>query len=157
MSDQERREREVVLPEPEGRPRRLLPILGSIWVVLMLVIPLRYYLSDDPYDERFAWRMFSAVRVQRCRVGVVEETAGGARPLALMEVLPAPWTALLERNRPAVVEAFLRWRCDQRDATERVRFHNECVDAGGDPVPSIDRAIECNSGEITTASSEAGE
>ncbi|MDQ3036891.1 MAG: hypothetical protein M3Y87_31145 [Myxococcota bacterium] len=149
MSDEEPRDREVVLPEPGGRWRTGLPIAGTIWVVLMLAIPLRYYAGDDRYDERFAWRMFSAVRVQSCRVGVTEESEAGARPVALMEVLPAPWAALLERNRPAVVEAFLRWRCEARDATERVRFHNECVDASGDALPSIDRVIDCGTGEIT--------
>ena len=67
---------------------------------------------------------------------------------ALGEVLPAPWMALLERNRMPVVESFLRWRCETRDGVSAVRFHNECTDPAGGALPSVDRAIDCESGEI---------
>lgn len=148
--------REVVVPEPTGRLRVALPIAGVIWTLLMIAIPLRYYLGGDAYDERFAWRMFSAVRVQHCAVRVTEERAGGARAVPLMDVLPAPWAALLERNRPAVVEGFLRARCDAHDDTREVRFRSECSDASGDPLPPIERSIECESGRIVDAASPPG-
>lgn len=153
MSTEEKtRDREVVVPEPEGPVRAWPPIVGTLWVLVMLAIPLGYYTPGaDPYDERFAWRMFSAVRVQRCELRVSEARAGGERPIPLAEVLPAPWIELLKRNRPAVIERFLRWRCEQREGTTRVRLLNECRDAAGAPVPAIDRAIDCESGEITSA------
>jgi hypothetical protein len=136
-------ERDVIVPVPTGRWRAVLPIAGTLWTLLMLAIPLRYYAADDPYDERFAWRMFSAVRVQACQVRVVETRDGAERPIALMEVLPAPWSALLERNRPAVVDRFLHARCEAHEGTTRVRFHNECRDATGDPLPPIERELDC--------------
>lgn len=143
---EERRDREIVVPEPApGSPwRRAIPIVGVLWVVLHLLIPQRYYRSGaDTYDERFAWRMFSSVRVRQCDVDVQETRDGRERPLPLMEVLPAPWVALLERNRFAVVERFLGWRC-QVPGTSEVRFHNACRDATGDPLPPIDLSMQCD-------------
>jgi hypothetical protein len=146
--------RDVVVPMPSGRWRTILPILGLAWVVMHLLIPLRYYLpGSDRYDERFAWRMFSAVRVQHCNVTVTELFRGRERTVALLEILPAPWVALLERNRPAVIEHFLRWRC-QHEGTSEVRFRNACTDASGDPVPIVERTIDCARGTIRTPTSE---
>lgn len=148
--------RHVIVPEPkDGRWRMTIPIVGIAWILLHLVIPSRYYAEDaDAYDERFAWRMFSSVRVRQCHVAVTETSTNGERALALMEILPAPWVALLERNRPAVVDRFLRWRCDH-EGTERLLFVNTCVDATGDALPAVARVIDCETGEITTPSDEA--
>ena len=139
-------DREVIVPEPPaGSPwRRAIPIAGALWIVLHLLIPQRYYgASADVYDERFAWRMFSSVRVRECSVTVTETRAGDRRQVALMRELPAPWVALLERNRPAVVERFLRWRCGI-DGTSEVAFHNACRDATGDTLAPIDLAMTCD-------------
>lgn len=151
MSDEERaaRERDVVVPEPTGGARAAIPALGLLWLLVMIAIPLRYYQGDDRYDERFSWRMFSAVRVARCQVRVSETRDGGERPTPLPEILPAPWIELMKRNRPAVIDGFLRWRCDTREGVSAVRFHNECTDPAGGELPPIDRAIECASGRIT--------
>ena len=148
-------DRAIVVPEPPPSSpwRRAIPIVGIAWVALHLLIPLRYYAGGDEYDERFAWRMFSSVRVRQCRVEVSEARAGTRRPLALMQVLPAPWFALLERNRSAVVDRFLEWRCEREGPTE-VRFHNACRDASGDPLPPIELTMSCRDGTIDR---EAGE
>ena len=152
MSDEERaaRERDVVVPEPTGSARAVIPALCVLWLLAMIAIPLRYYQGEDRYDERFSWRMFSAVRVARCQVRVSETRDGSDRPIPLMEVLPAPWAALLERNRPAVIDGFLRWRCETREGVSAVRFHNECTDPAGGALPAVDRAIECESGRLTS-------
>jgi hypothetical protein len=141
-------ERDVVVPPPEGPWGRAIPWIGVAWVALHLLIPLRYYLGDDRYDERFAWRMFSAVRVQECNVSAHETRDGREHDVPLMSILPAPWVALMERNRPAVIESFLRWRCGTREGVAAVRIVNRCRDASGDPLPDIERAITCASGEI---------
>ncbi len=140
--------REVIVSAPEGVWRRRLPLLGTLWAVWMLVVPLRYYFGDDAYDERFAWRMFSAVRVQSCQAELKETRDTHDRVIPLMEVLPAPWAALLERNRTAVVDAVLRWRCG-REGVTRVRVQHTCRDASGQPLPNTSREIECASGEIS--------
>ena len=52
-----------------------MPVLGpllatwrgrfiAVFIATQLVLPLRYYvLRDDEHDERFAWRMFSPMRM----------------------------------------------------------------------------------------------
>jgi hypothetical protein len=144
-------DREIVVPEPpEGSRWRLaIPIVGVAWVLLHLLIPLRYYREGaDTYDERFAWRMFSSVRVRQCAVSVRETRKGTEHPVPLAQVLPAPWIELLKRNRRAVIDHFLAFRCD-REGTRDVIFHNECRDATGDPLPPIELAISCADRRIT--------
>lgn len=119
------------------------------FVALQALIPLRYYLGDDLYDERFAWRMFSQVRVQECSAEASED----GRAISPYAVLPAPWVSLLSRNRPAVIGRFLAWRCAAEGARERVRVTTTCRDVTGEPLPPIVRERDCASGDV----SEGGE
>jgi hypothetical protein len=71
-------------------------------VVSQLLLPLHYYLARrDPHDERFAWRMFSAMRMARCEPHV---TIDGA-PFALGREFHEAWLELANRGRFVVVEA----------------------------------------------------
>lgn len=94
------------------------PILRSYawwWlaVALQIAIPASYYLrSSDLDDERFAWRMFSDVRVKRCRVRAFEVGEQGRRSeIALGQTLHSSWVHSLERGRRAVMLRFLESRC----------------------------------------------
>src|SRR6185369_4719609 len=79
---------------PIGRARVWVLTGCALWLLVHVAIPLHYYyLGDDLYDERFAWRMFSAVRLQRCEVVVTELARGSVRAVPLIQILPAPWTA----------------------------------------------------------------
>lgn len=139
-------------PVPPAR-RALVGGGIALFVVLQLAIPLRYYLGDDLYDERFAWRMFSRVRVQECTASVTEDgraiTVLGESP-ARPGILPLPWFELIKRNRPAVIERFLSWRCDAGEsAPERVRVTTVCRDTEGTELPPQFREMACASHEIT--------
>jgi len=92
--------------------------LSWLWllVAIQIAIPASYYLvRDDREDERFAWRMFSAVRLQRCEVDAFEgaalEPASGLREIDLRRALHASWQRALERGRRSVIEQFLELRC----------------------------------------------
>lgn len=123
--------------------------MGAVAVLLVqALIPLRYYLGDDAYDERFSWRMFSAVRMQQCDIAASETTHGVTRPVRLIETIHVAWINTLRRNREAVMERYLEWRCEQ-DGVSRARLENECRTPDGREVPTIVREIECASGEIT--------
>jgi len=113
-------------------------------------VPLRYYVlsGHDPYDERFAWRMFSAVRVQRCSVAVEETLLGQPRHVQLSTTVPMPWIALVERNRPAVQRGLLQFLCDRSTEPTHVEIRSECVEANGERAPAIRRALDCESGEL---------
>lgn len=86
------------------------------WLAAQLAIPLGYYVDPDPMDERFAWRMFSPVRMVRCSVRVEEAPDGVRRPVRLSQELHTVWINLLKRGRPAVVQQLARQRCGAMDA-----------------------------------------
>ncbi len=71
-------------------------------------MPLRYYLGDEPYDERFAWRMFSPVRMVRCDVALY---GADGRALPLSRMLHVVWINLLKRARLQVLEAYAAHYC----------------------------------------------
>lgn len=132
---------------PAGRWRTAVRWTALAWVAVHLIVPLRYYLAGDPHDERFSWRMFSAVRLEACTVDVEEIVVRDGVPrrerLDLARTLPVTWTALLQRSREAVTERFLRWRCAQAGIRE-VRLTNRCVDASGRAQTPVVRAMGCD-------------
>ncbi len=135
--------------EPPEQARAWIVVLCSLWVVAHAAIPLRYYLGDDEYDERFAWRMFSAVRVQSCEVAITELRGATRTPLPIMQHLPAPWASLLERNRPAVIDRFLTWRCAEAEvAPDEVRVTSSCTSVGGERLPARVRVVTCATGAL---------
>ena len=71
-------------------------VLGS-----QALLPAHYYLGTDPLDERFAWRMFSPVRMLTCQV---EYEVQGV-PVALPEHFHSAWITLVKRGRLDVTEA----------------------------------------------------
>lgn len=137
---------------PDARTRGVGGWVIAAFFVIQLLIPLRYYFGSDLYDERFAWRMFSRVRVQECSAEVTED---GARLTVLGSgprepgILPAPWHSLLSRNRPAVVRRFLSWRCEAEGERATVRVTTICRDTSGTPLPPIVRELNCASGTFT--------
>ena len=81
-------------------------ILG--FLALQLLLPLRYYLlRRDPHDERFAWRMFSPMRLVQCAPQV---TIDGT-PVRLAEQFHEAWVSIARRGRFSVVEAMGHTLC----------------------------------------------
>lgn len=142
---------------PDAATRRRAGWTLTLFALVCVAIPLRYYLGDDLYDERFAWRMFSRVRVQECSAEVTEDGV----PLVVLGrdpsapgILPAPWHSLLQRNRPAVVRRFLAWRCEAEGQRARVRVTTRCRDSSAAVLPPIIAEIECSTGLITEEGAE---
>ncbi len=106
----------------------------GLFLIVQLALPLSYYLGDDRYDERFAWRMFSDVRMVRCRA---DYRIGGA-PVRLLERFHVAWQTLVERGRRPVVDAVAR---------------RLCRDAGGAPVTL---RLECREFDGSTRVLEDG-
>jgi hypothetical protein len=136
--------------ERRALSRRRWATLGALAVLaLHAIIPLRYYLGNDAYDERFSWRMFSAVRMQACDLTAFETTDGTTRRVSLMETIHVAWITTLRRNREAVMERYLEWRCEE--GVESARLENRCRTPEGRDVPTVVREIDCASGRITRA------
>ncbi|MBW2465046.1 MAG: hypothetical protein JRH11_25580 [Deltaproteobacteria bacterium] len=144
-------EREIpkVGGEPSDERRTLVLAFIALILGLQLLIPLRYYLGDDPYDERFSWRMFSAVRVHRCQLQPTEtETDGNARIIDINREVHRAWVSTLQRNRKSVSEKFLASRCADVGIAS-ARLENQCVTPNGTRLDPIIWEMSCASGEIT--------
>lgn len=125
---------------------RLSPAWLWLLVALQLAIPASYYLGrDDPDDERFAWRMFSVVRLKRCEVAASETDAlGSLRAIEISKLLHASWVRSLERGRVSVVEHFLALRCAQRGVAAST-LERRCASASGRALPSLVYHYDCAS------------
>ena len=100
-------------PAPAPGALASLPLVGPLlttwrgrfillFVAAQLLLPLTYYVARrDPHDERFAWRMFSPVRMARCTPTIRMD---GAR-INLGAEFHEAWIALANRGRFVVIEA----------------------------------------------------
>ena len=121
----------------------------AAFIAYQLAMPLSYYLGDHAYDERFSWRMFSTLRMAQCEVTMTESAAGGTpQSIALGRELQVAWVNILRRYRPAVVDKFMRSRCETQDVAS-VRYVRSCIDTDGSVLPTVHHDLDCPSGELT--------
>ncbi len=99
-------------------PVRHIRALLSTWrgrfiaafVLVQLLLPLHYYIGRrDPHDERFAWRMFSPMRMAKCSPKVAID----GQPLALEGTFHEAWLELAQRGRFVVIEAMAAHLCKE--------------------------------------------
>jgi hypothetical protein len=84
------------------------------FLVTQLVIPLHYYVvRKDPHDERFAWRMFSPMRMAKCKPSFVVD----GQPVPLGSEFHEAWTEMVERGRMSVIEGMAHRLCAKRPGT----------------------------------------
>jgi len=118
----------------------------GLWllVALQLLIPASYYLlRDDRDDERFAWRMFSSVRLTHCHVLAFDgKTAQERAPVALAKSLHASWLRSLERGRKHVIEHFLASRCAEPQV-HYSQLERACTSPSGRPLPEARYRYDC--------------
>lgn len=125
-------------------------VLFVLYAGIMIALPLRYYLGDDPYDERFAWRMFSDVRVAHCQTNVEAHASADAPAVRIpyARSFHAAWPILAKRNRPAVVESMAGRLCEATEAPHRVRFITRCRRPGRDVEDTTRYTLACESGDF---------
>jgi hypothetical protein len=120
-----------------------LPVIGSLallartWqgrvillvVTVQLLLPLSYYCARrDPHDERFAWRMFSPMRMARCNPRFTLD----GRPVPLASLYHEAWIELAQRGRFAVIEAMGADLCAKNPGSQ-VRVTMDCSYLGAPP------------------------
>jgi hypothetical protein len=150
----------VAAPAPAPNRGGLRNAAIAAFLLFQLIMPLRYYLGGGGTDERFSWRMFSSVRMQKCDVrvddilpGTAPALRGGAsvkgerRKVDLEATLQIAWVGMLERNRPAVVEKFLARRCQEPDVGA-VRYRRTCQETDGSRTPPLVLERDCKTGVI---------
>jgi hypothetical protein len=115
--------------------RELLPFPGRGWpgvviaivVAIQLTAPLDYYVwRTDPHDERFAWRMFSPVRMISCEPTFLVDRA----PVRLGATFHEGWIEIAKRGRFRVLEAMGAKLCRANPGKE-VRLDLQCKTLGG--------------------------
>lgn len=108
--------------------RKWIFIFIHVFIAVQLVLPLAYYVGEgDEHDERFAWRMFSPVRMLQCQpVFTVDD-----RPAQLGGIFHEAWVELAKRGRVQVVEAMARELCE-RNPGAAVRAELRCSKVTGE-------------------------
>ena len=91
----------------------------ALWLAVQFGVPLHYYLGSQPFEERFAWRMFSPVRMVACQTKFIDASDGASQPVRVGTDLHETWAHLMSRARSSVVEAYGRRWCDTERAAGR--------------------------------------
>jgi hypothetical protein len=101
----------------ERMPRGVLA-LARTWqgcVILLvlasqLMLPIHYYTARrDPHDERFAWRMFSPMRMTKC----VPQFTVDNQPINLGAEFHEAWIEIAKRGRFIVIEQMAARLCEK--------------------------------------------
>jgi hypothetical protein len=96
--------------------------LIAIVVISQLVLPLHYYLvRRDPHDERFAWRMFSPMRMTECSLDMKVDK----KRIDLSGEFHEAWIETAKRGRFVVIEAMAERMC-KRNPTKPVTAQLVC-------------------------------
>ena len=142
-----------VAAPPDRRLRRLISLTIAAYLAWQVVLPLRYYLGENRRDERFAWRIFSALAIApyHCDVHVQEFAAGDerGREVDLSRTLHDAWTAALRQGQDAAVDRFLDARCRSSSRVEAVELSRLCRREDGAPAPTMRVRLDCLTGAVS--------
>jgi hypothetical protein len=146
---------DFIASPPPGRPRAIVSLVIVLYLLWQVAVPISYYLGDDVNDERFSWRMFSAIAylLQNCTATVTEiESPPGdgntpsLRQLELRSILHPTWIVLLNRYRRPVVDKFLQSRCQDNPRATEIEYSRSCPLAGESRIPSVTLRLTCPTG-----------
>ena len=93
------------------------------FITIQVLLPLNYYLlRRDPHDERYAWRMFSPMRMTQCSTQISVDGA----PVQLYSKFHEAWLEIAARGRFVVVEKMASKLCDENPG-KRVEVSLDCT------------------------------
>ena len=144
----------MVPPEAEAGPqlpskkvRRRIHLFIAAFLALQFLLPLTYLLGDDPSDARFTWRGAPANTQPECEAAASRQHLDGSREtLEIDRLVHRDWVTYVERNRQAVVEAFLRKQCEEPGVLQ-VDLVNRCEGHSEDR----DYSLRCGAGQVEVA------
>jgi hypothetical protein len=112
--------------------RRAALIFVHAFVAVQLLLPLQYYVArEDRFDERFAWRMFSAERMAQCRPAF--RVGDAPRPVSLGATFHEAWVTIAQRGRQDVLDAMARRLCADNPG-QKVTLEMTCKLVNGEQV-----------------------
>jgi len=112
-------------------PVRHVRALAATWrgrfilafLVIQLLAPLTYYVvRRDPHDERYAWRMFSPMRMAKCNA----QLSVDGEPVALYSTFHEAWIEMAQRGRFVVIEDMAAKLCEDNKG-KRVEVSLDCT------------------------------
>jgi hypothetical protein len=130
-------------------PRRLSArwVFIHLFLLVQLALPVSYFFRQDRYDERFAWRMFSAERMVKCETKFLlgEER----KELPLDGLFHTAWLEMAQRGRKVVVEEMAARVCHDHPGLP-LRVGLRCVAAADRSVDEVSRGVfdVCPSGKL---------
>jgi len=93
------------------------------FLAIQLLAPLHYYLlRRDPHDERYAWRMFSPMRMARCDA----QLSIDGEQVALYSKFHEAWVEIAQRGRFTVIEEMAAKLCEDNKG-KRVEVSLDCT------------------------------
>ena len=98
-------------PAPMKLPPNMIAMGAVAFILLQIALPLSYYVNENEYDERFAWRMFSSVRMTRCSFQLASSDGTTETPLSLPKEYHVVWINLAKRARLDVIDAMVERAC----------------------------------------------
>ena len=142
------------VPPPAFEARRLISFGIAAYLAWQLLLPLRYYQAEIRRDERFAWRIFSALAIApyQCDVRLQEFAAGDrtGRDVDLSRTVHDAWTAALRQGQDVVVDRLLHARWRSSTLVEAAEFSRLCRRADHAPAPYMRVRLDCRSDAVTT-------
>lgn len=104
-------------------PRRA-SIAIHILLAVQILTPLHYYACNgDMRDERFAWRMFSSTRVEKCSAQFFIGDADQA--IRASTQFHNAWVGIAQRGRKQVIRKMAQTLCDKNPG-QAVRVRVQC-------------------------------
>ena len=116
----------------------------------LLVAPLHYYLvNNDERDERFAWRMFSPIRSEKCGTQFLLGPKRTAQKAS--ETFHSAWVGLAQRGRQQIIEAMGAELC-KKFPTQELRIRVQCENRPGSTAKNkralYDRTREASESDV---------
>ena len=97
------------------------------WIVVQLALPLLYYtVRRDPHDERWAWRMFSPMRMIQCEPQFIVDD----KPIDLRTRFHEGWIELAQRGRYSILESMGARLCAEQPG-KRIELQMSCKQLDG--------------------------
>ena len=94
----------------DSAPSRIRDLFLLCFLALQFGLPLHYYLGSDPFDERFAWRMFSPLRMAECEVRFTQ----AGRKVERSQRFHLVWNKLADRGRDQVLRRMADQLCAEQ-------------------------------------------
>lgn len=110
---------------PTSSARKLIAVGIVLFLLSQILIPMSYYLRNEPTSERFAWRMFSSIDLSTWDTKVIALVEQNGKLMELEVPIHASlqetYVKTVQRAQFDIVEPFMRNLTEQNGVRE-VRF-----------------------------------